>query len=141
MNPYYIYALKDPRTSPAQPFYIGKGTGTRAWEHTLNVDATRKGKRISDITSAGHKVVTTVLADDLTEPQALKLEAELIAAFGTEANGGLLTNSVVPGGVVRRERRNVIVPAGAVEKAQVGLELLKSAVLELAQANAEGITN
>ncbi len=24
---YYVYALKDPRSSPAQAFYIGKGTG------------------------------------------------------------------------------------------------------------------
>ena len=32
-------------------------------------------------------------------------------------------------------------PSGSVEKAQVALELLKSAVLELAQANPDGITN
>jgi hypothetical protein len=31
MNPFYIYALKDPLISPAMPFYIGKGTGNRAW--------------------------------------------------------------------------------------------------------------
>ena len=34
-----------------------------------------------------------------------------------------------------------VVPSGSVEKAQVALELLKSAVLELAQANPDGITN
>lgn len=84
MNPYYIYALKDPRTSPARPFYVGKGTGSRAWEHTLRVDNTRKGQRIAEIQNTGHTVVTTVLADDLTETQALKLEAELISAFGME---------------------------------------------------------
>lgn len=141
MNPYYIYALKDPRTSPARPFYVGKGTGSRAWEHTIRVDATRKGQRIAEIQGAGHTVVTTVLADDLTEVQALKLEAELIAAFGTEATGGLLTNSVIPSGTAPKVRRGVAIPAGAVEKAQVGLDLLKAAVLELAQANPEGITN
>lgn len=84
MNPYYIYALKDPRTSPARPFYVGKGTGSRAWGHTLRVDNTRKGQRIAEIQNTGHTVVTTVLADDLTETQALKLEAELISAFGME---------------------------------------------------------
>lgn len=141
-NPYYIYALKDPRTSPAQPFYIGKGTGIRAWEHTISVDQTRKGKHISEIQSEGFDVVTTVLADDLTEMQALKLEAELIAAFGTEDCGGMLTNSVIPQGTVNRKNESkVVVPAGSVEKAQIGLELLKSAVFELATANAEGITN
>lgn len=141
MNPYYIYALKDPRTSPAQAFYIGKGTGNRAWEHTIRVDQTQKGKRISEIQEAGHLVVTTVLADDLTELQALKLEAELIGAFGTMANGGTLTNTISPSGQLSKVRRGLIVPSGSVDKAQVALELLKAAVLELAQANPEGITN
>ncbi|MDY4282164.1 MULTISPECIES: GIY-YIG nuclease family protein [unclassified Xanthomonas] len=88
MNPYYIYALKDPRRTPAIPFYIGKGTGIRAWEHTLRVDKTRKGERIEKIKADGYDVITAVLADDLTEYQALKLEAELISAFGSELAGG-----------------------------------------------------
>jgi len=141
MNPYYIYALKDPRQSPADPFYIGKGTGSRAWEHSLRVDQTTKGKRIAEILDAGLAVITTVLADDLTEVQALKLEAELIAAFGVIANGGILTNTISPSGKVRRLRKELIVPSGAVERAQVGLELLKAAVLELAQSNVGGISN
>ncbi|MDH4396142.1 MAG: GIY-YIG nuclease family protein [Limnobacter sp.] len=141
MNPYYIYALKDPRTSPAQSFYIGKGTGNRAWEHTIRVDQTQKGQRIADIQATGQKVVTTILADDLTETQALKLEAELIAAFGIIANGGILTNAVAPSGQMSKIRKGLIVPSGCVEKAQIALELLKATVLELAQANPEGITN
>lgn len=141
MNPYYIYALKDSRSSPAKPFYIGKGTGNRAWDHTLRVDGTRKGKRIAEIQAYGHEVMTTVLADELTEAQALKLEAELIAAFGTEDTDGLLTNTIVPSGSAPKARRGLIVPTGVVEKAQIGLELLKSAVLKLAQANPDGIMN
>jgi hypothetical protein len=43
---YYVYALKDTRCNPAKAFYIGKGTGIRAWEHDLAADNTRKGKRI-----------------------------------------------------------------------------------------------
>ena len=141
MNPYYIYALKDPRTTPAQPFYVGKGTGNRAWEHTIRVDETRKGQRIAEIHAAGHAVVTTVLADDLTEAQSLKLEAELISAFGTLANGGILTNSVTPSGNLSKARKGLVVPSGSVDKAQIALELLKAAVLELAQANPGGIMN
>lgn len=95
---YYIYALKDPRQSPARPFYIGKGTGTRAWDHVARVDETRKGKRIQEIHASGHDVVVSVLADELSEIQALKLEAELISAFGTESTGGILTNTVIPSG-------------------------------------------
>jgi uncharacterized protein len=141
MNPYYIYALKDPRTNPAQPFYIGKGTGNRAWDHTIRIDETRKGRRIAEIQAANYTVLTTVLADDLTEGQALKLEAELISAFGVESNGGILTNTVLPSGVSQKPSNGLIVPSGSVEKAQIALELLKAAVLELAQANPGGITN
>lgn len=140
-NPYYVYALKDPRMNPVRPFYIGKGTGTRAWEHTLRVDGTRKGGRIRDIRADGAEVVTAVLADDLTELQALKLEAQLIAAFGTEDSGGFLTNSVIPSGQKKVIRDSLVIPLGVVEKAQLGVELLKEAVQELVKANHAGITN
>ena len=46
-----------------------------------------------------------------SEVQAVKLEAELIAAYGTEDTGGLLTNSVVPSGVVHKVRPEVVVGA------------------------------
>jgi hypothetical protein len=138
---FYVYALKDPRTSPARPFYIGKGVGTRAWDHLLNIDETPKGKRIAAIRASGHEVLVTILCGDLTEWQAIKLEAEMIAAFGTEAAGGTLTNSVLPTGSASSRRPHVTVPLGAPEKAQIGLNLLKDAVLEVAQANTRGITN
>src|ERR1051326_383037 len=138
---FYVYALKDPRKTPAMPFYIGKGTGTRAHDHLLAPDDSRKGLVIREITDAGHAVLVTHLADDLTEVQAIKLEAELIAAFGTIDTGGILTNTVIPTGLAVGRPRNVIVPHGAYEKAQLGLELLKEAVFEFASANTKGITN
>lgn len=78
---------------------------------------------------------------DLTEPQALRLEAELIAAFGTIDSGGLLTNSVLPSGLGGKKRRGLVVPLGCVERAQLGLELLKTAIVDLAGANPDGMTN
>lgn len=138
---YYVYALKDPRMSPALPFYIGKGTGTRAHDHVVRPDDTRKGQRILEIHAAGAQVLVTRLVEDLTEAQALKLEAELIAAFGTIDSGGLLTNSVLPSGLSKKVRDSVVVPHGAREKAQIGLSLIKDAVLELAKANSAGISN
>lgn len=138
---YYVYALKDPRTSPALPFYIGKGTGTRSHDHLVKPDETRKGLRIKEIDAAGGKVLVSRLVDSLHEHQAMKLEAELIAAFGTLDTGGLLTNSVLPSGLSKKVRTSVVVPLGVKEKAQVGLSLLKEAVLELAKANPNGISN
>jgi hypothetical protein len=107
----------------------------------LNIDGSSKGKRISDIQAVGLEVVVTKLADELSELQALKLEAELIAAFGTEASGGVLTNSVRPTGQVKFRKVSAVIPMGAPEKAQLALRILKDAVLEFAQANPDGITN
>lgn len=140
-NPFYVYALKDPRQKPAKTFYIGKGTGNRAWEHQSQVDASKKGKVIQAIHEAGLSVLHTVISDDLSEAQALKIEAELIAGFGIRSQGGLLTNRVRPNPekVIKRVRVNI--PDGCYEKAQMGINLLKSAIMELAKANPEGIKN
>lgn len=140
-NSYYVYALKDPRSSPAMPFYIGKGTGTRSYDHLVRPDDSLKGQRIKEIVASDNKVLVTRLVESLSEAQALKLEAELISAFGTVETGGLLTNAVVPTGLGGKSRPSLIVPHGAKEKAQLGLNLLKESVLEFAKANPKGVTN
>ena len=140
-NFFYVYALKDPRTSPAMPFYIGKGTGSRAFDHLVVPDATKKHARIKEIFADGAAPMVDILVEDLIEAQALRLEAELISAFGTLESGGLLTNAVVPSGLSGKRRRGVVVPQGSIERAQLGLQLLKTAILELARANPPGITN
>src|SRR5436853_502101 len=80
-NSYYVCALKDPRTSPALPFYIGQGTGVRSHAHLVKPDGTRKGSGFAQ----------------------LRRVAQLLA--------------------------------------QLGLALLKDAVLELAEVNPKGISN
>lgn len=107
---FYVYALKDPRSSPALPFYIGKGTGSSAFDHLVQPDATRKDKRIQEIVASGKLPLVDILVEDLTENQALRLEAELVAAFGTLDSGGILTNAVMPAGLGTKQRENVVVP-------------------------------
>lgn len=104
---FYIYALKDGRKNPAQIFYIGKGTGIRKDDHLLNIDNTNKGKFIQEIIQDGGKVIVSTLIENLTQQQALTLEAELIASFGTEKNGGILKNSVTPNPFITSSKRGV----------------------------------
>ena len=140
-NPFYVYALKDPRQKPAKPFYIGKGTGNRAWEHQNEVSDSEKSGVIQEIHEAGFKVLHTVISDNLTEEQALKIEAELISAFGIRSQGGLLTNRVRPNPENISKKIKVNIPEGCYEKAQMGLDFIKSAIMELAKANPSGIKN
>ena len=47
----------------------------------------------------------------------------------------------MPSGLGGKRRDHTAVPQGAVERAQLGLEFLKTAILDLAKANPGGITN
>ena len=139
---YYVYVLKDYCTKPPKPFYIGKGTGIRGWEHDLQVDASAKGERVRLNHEAGFTKLCTILVDELTQSEALRIEAQLIVAFGIESRGGMLTNVVVPSTTFGdRVPRNLSLPHGIFEKAQLGLRMLKEAVVELGTANPNGVTN
>lgn len=138
---FYVYALLDPRENPPRPFYIGKGSGSRAYAHMVEDGEGRKIKRIRDVESAGYEVVVRQLVSDLSELDALRVEAQLIAAHGTLETGGILLNRVVPSGENEASGSVATVPTGAIEKAQLGLGLLKEAILELAAVNPKGITN
>lgn len=138
---YYVYMLKDPRCRPAKIFYIGKGTGSRATEHLRSIDETKKGKYVRKIVDSGFTPIVHKIVENLTEEQALQIELELISGLGTIDNGGILYNSVIPKSIKRKVDTDIIVPVGSVEKAQLGLKLLKDALVSLSEENPNGITN
>lgn len=96
MTTYYVYALIDPRNN--QPFYIGKGSNTRAQTHLYNMSGVRnqfKENKIAAIRSEGLEPIIEYLVQDIAdEDLAYKLETQFIRHYGRkgyEANG-ILTN-------------------------------------------------
>lgn len=138
---YYVYALKDPTQNPASIFYVGKGTGARSEQHLHDAANPSANDRIQKIREAGLEPVVVHLVEDLSETDAYRVEAELIAAFGTQATGGRLTNNATPSGLRAANSRHLNVPEGAIELAQGGRRLLMKAVLETVRANPQGIRN
>lgn len=138
---YYVYSLKDPRVKPAKVFYIGKGTGSRATDHLKKPDETRKGKYIQEILDCDSYPIVAKIVDELTEEQALQIELELISSFGTIETGGTLYNTVIPKSIKRKVDNKITLPSGALEKAQLGLKLLKDSITVLSEENPNGVTN
>ena len=81
----YVYGHY--KADTGELFYIGKGTGRRAW-------VTRKRNAHWNATVAKHGVVVKILEDGLTDERAYERERELIAETGVhsltnKADGGL----------------------------------------------------
>jgi hypothetical protein len=90
---FYVYVHIDPRKQrlglgifhtvlPGLPFYVGKGSGNRAYDLKRN-DGHRK--IIGEIRAMGFPdtIIPHILKDKLTEQEALTLEAKLIYFFGS----------------------------------------------------------
>ena len=82
------------------PFYIGKGTGNRAYDLNRNETHRKVRQRLREF---GKDVVVEIIKDKLTEKEALMLESKLIDIFGLVSNGGRLVN--LDEGINSKERR------------------------------------
>jgi hypothetical protein len=93
---YYVYQLVDPRTR--QPFYVGKGTGGRAYTHLWETPTTRnqyKENKIAAIRHAGMEPIVEMIAENITnEELAYDIEKQLIQKYGRKGYepDGILTN-------------------------------------------------
>jgi hypothetical protein len=138
---WYVYALLDPRPSPAVAFYIGKGVGARKTQHVLEEGDSAKNRRIREIEGENRTVETMELVSGLSEEDALRVEMQLIAAFGTEADGGVLTNVVKPTTVRHSKVDRVKSRPRAEARVQMALSLIKEEIVAMADLNPQGITN
>lgn len=138
---YYVYALFDPREANPRPFYIGKGVGNRMHDHGREEGESAKLRRLREIKSAGYEYFAQPLVTGLSEKDAYRVELELIAAFGLEANGGVLTNEVQPATVKRTRNNGVKARPGAEERVQMALKIIKDDIVAMAELSPQGITN
>lgn len=103
---YYVYAHCDPskrivaekgaKTTFAamlgmkyRPFYIGKGTGDRAYDTKRNGYHQKINKKLSGF---DQQIDVVILKDGLTSGEAFALESKLIDIFDLQARGGMLVN-------------------------------------------------
>lgn len=113
MGKFYVYAYLDPRKTGAftgggvtfyyEPFYIGKGSGTRSHSHLKEAErALIEGTKTRDLVNPKklNKIIKLLkeglipkivrIKKGMTEAEALQLEQRLIQAFHPK---GMLTNS------------------------------------------------
>ncbi len=86
----YVYLLLDPRTSPPEPFYVGKGVGNRIFAHLraalVSPADGDKLARIRSIRQDGFEVEHVVLRHGLGPECAAEVEAALIDFFANLTN-------------------------------------------------------
>lgn len=93
MRDYYVYQWINPKTK--EIFYIGKGKYAKCYNRAFSKHhAGRCENKRQKLLLQGYKVenIVSLVADNLTENQALVLETQLIEKYGIIEEGGTLFN-------------------------------------------------
>lgn len=76
----YVYLYTDPRNG--QPFYVGKGQGSRVFAHLDDTAETQKTATIREIRESGNEPQIDILRYGLSEAEANLIEASVIDLIG-----------------------------------------------------------
>ena len=82
---FYVYVYKDPRPkNNRRVVYVGKGTGTRMWDHWRKPVHKNKafGNFLALLRRDGLEPIVEIIADELDEAAAFVEEMRLIALYG-----------------------------------------------------------
>lgn len=90
---YYVYALL--REDGETPFYIGMGARNRWLQHekTAHLKHTHKNAIILQMKESGMSVPKLKLAENLTRPEAIRLEIDMIYLIGRKPIGPLVNKT------------------------------------------------
>lgn len=97
MEHYYVYELIDPRDHKV--FYVGKGTGDRAYQHQKFQDGNRnphKDRKIKKILATGKEIVVNIVKKNLNEERAYKLESKIIKKIGIDNLTNICEDRIPP---------------------------------------------
>jgi hypothetical protein len=78
----YVYIYLDPRKTPAEPIYVGKGNGKRASFHKTRANNPILKRKIAKMNGLGLEPIVEIYQDNLSDQEALNLEIQLISKFG-----------------------------------------------------------
>ena len=95
MNNFYVYTYSEPANP--EPFYIGKGSGNRVFEHLetwcLHRYQTRFYNKLNNLLIRGIQPIIQFVKENLTEQEAFDLEIILISKYGRlDLSTGCLCN-------------------------------------------------
>ncbi|MFV3409689.1 LEM-3-like GIY-YIG domain-containing protein [Bdellovibrio bacteriovorus] len=104
---YYVYVYIDPRNH--QEFYYGKGCGDRKFSHIGEKGESEKNHQIQEILAEGLKPIVKVVAQGLTENEALLIETTLIWKLGrslTNVKSGDFSRQFRPANTLHKDLYN-----------------------------------
>ena len=97
MAQHYVYELIDPRNHKV--FYVGKGTGDRAYLHQKFQDGNKnphKDRKIKKILASGKEIVVNIVKKNLNEERAYSLESKIIKKIGIDNLTNICEDRIPP---------------------------------------------